>query len=302
MKLYNDYNSYLKSKYGTKVYRIGLDAEFTCPNRDGTKGTCGCIYCNGTGSRSPYTNPLDSVSTQIETRIKYLKDKHGAGKFVAYFQAFTNTYSGISKLKAIYDSILSFSEIVGLSIGTRPDAVDSEKLELISSYKDNYEVWVEYGLQSSNDNTLRLLNRGHTVKDFTDAVILSKKAGILVSAHVIIGLPGEKREDVIKTAEYLTRLDIDGVKVHPMHVLKGSGLEKLYNEKKIDMLDEDEYSGLVADFLENLSGRVIVQRLTGQGSREDHIAPAWALDKTHTLKMIEEELKRRGSCQGIKVK
>ena len=299
MKPYNDYSTCLKNKYGTKVYRIGLDAGFTCPNRDGTKGTGGCAYCNSNGSRASYANPVLPVAGQLESRIAALKKK-GAKKFIAYFQAFSNTYAPVNKLKEIYDCILPFKDVVGISIGTRPDTVDGEKLALISSYKKNYDVWIEYGLQSIHDRTLKAINRRHSASDFQDALRRAKSFGIQVSAHVILGLPGETHEDMLETADALDEWGIDGIKIHCLHILKGSPYEKLYNEGKIPLIGQDEYAGLVCDFLERLSDRIIIQRLTGQGSRENHIAPGWALDKLGTIGKIEEIFERRGSCQGYK--
>src|SRR3989338_3173878 len=197
MKLYNDYNSYLKAKFGCKVYRIGLDAGFSCPNRDGTKGLGGCIYCNGDGSRASYTNPKDPISKQLERRIKYLKEKRGAKKFIAYFQAFTNTYAPLNRLKKIYDEVLPFDGVVGISIGTRPDTIDRDILKLIASYKDRYEVWIEYGLQSIHDKTLKYINRGHLFGDFLKALSITKGFDIPVSAHIILGLPGETKDDMM---------------------------------------------------------------------------------------------------------
>ena len=302
MKPYNDYNSYLKSKYGEKVYRIGIDAGYSCPNRDGTKGYGGCLYCNEEGSRSSYINGSISVKEQIRTRIAYLEKGKGIKKYIAYFQAFTNTHASPAALKNIYDEVLPFANIVGISIGTRPDCVDHDKLKLISSYKDRYEVWIEYGLQSMHDRTLKLLNRGHTCADFVNAVKLTKEYNIPVCAHVILGLPGETKEEMVSTARALTELKIEGVKIHVLHVLKGSAMEKLYNEGKITIPDEAAYAGLVCDFLENLSEDIIIQRLTGQGGRRNHIAPMWALDKAGTIKKIEEMLKRRGNTQGAQLK
>ena len=299
--LYNDYNSYLKNRYGCKVYRIGLDAGFSCPNRDGTKGYGGCIYCDEAGSRAPYTNRSDPLEKQISSRIDYLKEKNDAKKFIAYFQAFTNTYAGVEKLKSIYDALLPFTDIVGLTIGTRPDTIDEDKIKLISSYKDRYDVWMEYGLQSSNDKTLEFLNRGHTYRDFTEAVELTKRYGLSICAHVILGLPGETKEDMMRTAERLNELRVDGVKIHMLHILKGSRLEKLYNEKRIYLLEQDEYVNLVCGFLENLSGDMVIQRMTGEGTRQSHMAPKWALDKIGTINKIGEALKQRGNCQGILV-
>jgi len=301
MQLYNDYNSYLKKRHGCRVYRIALDARFSCPNRDGTKGSGGCIYCNEEGSRASYVDKNASIAEQLRLRIQYLRAKRGAKKFIAYFQAFTNTYGPIDRLKSAYDQIVGFDDIVGLSIGTRPDAVDRDKLELIASYKDRYEVWIEYGLQSAHDRTLRILHRGHDVRDFLNAVGLTKKFAIPICVHLIIGLPNETREEQIETARKISALKIDGVKIHLLHVLKGSRLEEEYREGKIRILEQDEYVELVCDFLENLSPEILIHRLTGEGPKESHIAPLWALDKLGTINKIREELKRRGSFQGMRV-
>ncbi len=298
MKPYNDYNSYLRKTHGSKVYRIGLDAGFSCPNRDGTKGRGGCVYCNDSGSRSSYTDPVKSVAAQLSSRIDYLKSRFGAEKFIAYFQAFTNTHAPAGKLKSIYDNVLPFEGIVGISIGTRPDCVDEEKIRLISSYGDRYEVWIEYGLQSIRNDTLALLKRGHTFEDFTRAAGLSRERGIKVCAHVMLGLPGESLDDAVKTAKTLSGLGIDGVKIHLLHVLKESRLEKLYPAGGLKLLDQNEYVDMVCLFLENLSPDIVIQRLTGEGDKESHVAPLWALNKTGAIKAIEDELAKRGSRQG----
>jgi radical SAM protein (TIGR01212 family) len=297
IKPYNDYNSYLRSRYGTKVYRIGLDAGFTCPNRDGSKGSGGCLYCAG-GSRSAYADPKKTIAEQTSLRIAYLKDKYAAKKFIAYFQAFTNTYAPIEKLKETYDSVLGFDGIVGISIGTRPDCVDKNRIDLISSYSDRYEVWIEYGMQSVRDEALTYLGRGHTFEEFVEAVKLSKGSGVRVCAHVIFGLPGETEEDVARTAELFSDIGIDGVKIHLLHVLRGSRAEKLYAEGSIKLLARDAYVRLVCDFLERLSPDTVIQRMTAQGALAEHIAPEWALDKTGTIGAIEDELIRRKTRQG----
>ncbi len=290
MKPYNDYSTHLREKYGSKVYRIGIDAAFSCPFR--------CTYCNENGSRSTYSTAGESVEKQISERIEYLKKSRSASRFIAYFQAFTNTNASPDKLKYVYDQILPFKDIVGLSIGTRPDCIDGEKLNLIASYKDTYEVWLEYGLQTIHDRTLKNINRGHEFKDFLNAYNLTKRLSIPVCAHVIIGLPGENRKDILETAEKLTELQVDGIKIHLLHILKGSVLEKQYRDGAIHPLGQEEYVEIVCDFLERLSPGIIIQRMTAQGSKGDHIAPAWALDKLGTLQMIVETLKRRGSYQG----
>ena len=299
MQLYNDYATYLKSKYGCKVYRIPLDGGFSCPNRDGKKGTGGCIYCNNDGSRSSYVNPEQSIREQLASRINHLKKARGAAKFIAYFQAFTNTYAEPDILKAAYDQIIGFKEIVGLSIGTRPDTIDSDKLKLISSYADRYEVWIELGLQSIHNKTLKIINRGHTFEDFLTAYTLTRKVEVPVCAHIILGLPGETKEDMMKTAATLSKLKVDAVKIHLLHVLKGSPLEKLYAEGRVVLMTQSEYIELVCDFLENLSPEVIIQRLTGEGDRTNHVAPLWALDKAGTIDKIRKTLTTRGSRQGI---
>jgi len=300
VKLYNDYNSYLKTKYGCKVHRIGLDAGFSCPNRDGTKGIKGCLYCNEDGSRSSYINTEDNVQSQLRKRIECLKEK-GAKKFIAYFQAFTNTHAPVEKLKAVYDQILPFEDIVGLSIGTRVDAVDHGKLALISSYKNRYDVWIEYGLQSSHNKTLSLINRAHTYEDFSEAVKLTRKFDIPICAHIILGLPGETKKDMLETAGRIATLEIDGVKIHLLHILKGSAFEKLYHEKEITLMEENEYAETVCDILELLPKNTVIQRLTGQGSPANHIAPHWAMNKTGTVRKIEDILKRRGTYQGYRL-
>lgn len=298
MRPYNDYNSYLRARFGAKVYKIGLDAGFSCPNRDGTKGQDGCIYCNDSGSRSSYTDPVKSVASQLSSRIDYLKNNFGAEKFIAYFQAFTNTHAATEKLKSIYDNVLPFDDIVGISIGTRPDCVDAEKMDLVSSYGKRYDVWIECGLQSIRNDTLNFLKRKHTFEDFLRTVELSRSRKIKVCAHVILGLPGESLEDAVKTAKTLSDLKIAGVKIHLLHVLKGSQLEKFYQEGKLKLIEQTEYVETVCSFLENLSSDIVIQRLTGEGNRDAHIAPLWALDKTKTIKMIAEELARRGTYQG----
>jgi radical SAM protein (TIGR01212 family) len=296
MKLYNDYGTYLKNRHGCKVYRIGLDAGFSCPNREGSSG--GCVYCDGSGARSPYTDPEESVEKQLSARIGKIRSKDRGAKFIAYFQAFTNTYAPVKKLKTIYDKITGFEDIVGISIGTRPDCVDGEKMDLIASYKDRYDVWIEYGLQSIHDKTLRALNRGHKFADFLKALDLAKESGINVCAHVILGLPGETKEDMIETAKKISEFKVDGVKIHLLHILKGSALEKQYEDGNVRLMERDEYAEIVCDFLEHLNPYTVVQRLTGEGDRDSHIAPAWALDKAATIKRIDEILKIRGSRQG----
>lgn len=298
MKLYNDYNSVLREKYGCKVYKIGLDGGFSCPNRDGTISTGGCLYCSDVGARSSYTDPKNSIREQLISRIKYLRRAKNASRFIAYFQAFTNTYDSPEALKERYDQILGIDDVVGISIGTRPDALDNAKLKLISSYADRYEMWIELGLQSIHNRTLNAIKRGHTFEDFLSALKLTQEFHIPVCVHVILGLPGENREDMMKTAESLSALKIDGIKIHLLHVLKNSPMEKLYAQGEISLITQEEYVELACDFIERLDPDIIIQRLTGEGDRETHVAPAWAMDKTGTITRIKQVLTKRGTCQG----
>jgi hypothetical protein len=300
MKIYNDYTSYLKSKFGCKVYRIGIDGGFTCPNRDGTKGHDGCLYCTDQGSRSGYSKPEEDIKKQLSSRIEYLKKEKGAAKFIAYFQAFTNTYAKVDTLKRAYDQVIGFDNIVGISIGTRPDTIDRDKLALISSYAPKYDVWLEFGLQTIHNKTLEIINRGHTFEDFIASLELAKTFSLPVAAHVILGLPGETKEDMLETARSLNELKVDAVKIHLLHVLKNSRLEKMYNEGKVALMTQGQYVEVTCDFLENLSPDIIIQRLTGEGNRSNHIAPEWAMDKTGTIDLIRSTLKKRGTSQGFR--
>jgi len=298
-KRYNPYSKYLEDLFNCKVYKITIDAGFSCPNRDGLISYDGCIFCDSGGSFSQAHSSCLSIEEQIEEGIKKLEKRFKAKKFIAYFQAFSNTYADINTLRQVYDKALLDDKVVGLSVGTRPDCIDVEKIKLISSYSKDKEVWIEYGLQSVHDKTLKLINRGHTVQDFYDAVKLTKNKGIKICAHVIIGLPDETRDDMLKTAEVLGNLGIDGVKVHLLCVLKGTKLEEMYKNNEVKILETDEYISLTCDFLERLPPEMVIQRLAGTGLRPIQIAPKWIGAKFKMLNYIDAELQRRNSFQGI---
>lgn len=297
-KRYNQYSQHLEELFGCKVYKITLDAGFSCPNRDGTLSSDGCIFCDEGGSFSRAHSNLFSIEKQLETGIESLKTRFKAKKFISYFQAFSNTYAPIDHLKNVYDQALSHKDITGLSIGTRPDCVDPEKIDLISSYTDKYYVWVEYGLQSIHNRTLNLINRGHTAEDFIKAVKLTQNKKINICAHVIIGLPGESKKDILVTAKTLADLGINGVKIHLLCALKGTELEKMYNRGEFKPLLIDEYVDIVCDFLEILPPDVTIHRLAGNGLKEILVAPRWLGEKFKALNMIDRELEKRNSCQG----
>jgi len=301
-KLYNDINTYWKNRFGTKVYKIALDAGFTCPNRDGTKGKGGCIYCDENGSRAPYANIKQTIKEQIIQRIQYLKKTYAAKKFAAYFQSFSNTYGTTKECKEVYDQVLGIPDIVVLSISTRPDCINLRKLNLIKKYSENYETWLEYGLQSIKNETLKWLNRAHTVEAFAKAVKLTKNKNLMVCAHIIVGLPNQDKKEIIDTAAFLSDLGVDGVKIHVLHVLKKSRLYDLYIKNEIKMIDETKYAELVCLFLEHLSPSVTIHRLTGQGTDTNHVAPLWALNKTETINKIQKLLLQRQTRQGNRYK
>jgi radical SAM protein (TIGR01212 family) len=295
---YCRFSSYLRQRFGCRVYRIPLDAGFTCPTRDGIISRAGCLYCDPRGSASAITDTRLSVREQMLKGMDSARRRYGAEKFIAYFQAFTNTYAPPDRLKQLYTEATELPGVVGLSIGTRPDCVPDEVLDLIASFGPRFDTWIEYGLQSAHDSTLRAINRGHTVAQFSDAVEKTKERRIKVSVHVIIGLPAETHDMIMETARLIASFPVDGVKIHLLHVLKESPLEKIYREGTITLLSQERYVALVCDFLELMPPAVVIQRLTGEAPRDNLVAPLWALDKHAVLRAISSELERRDSWQG----
>jgi uncharacterized protein len=299
-KRYNAFSGELKRTFGCRVHRISVDAGFTCPNRDGSVGAGGCIYCGGEGSGSFGIRRGAPVAEQIEAGKEVMVRKYKAEKFIAYFQAYSSTYAAVGHLGALYDEALAVPDIVGLIVGTRPDCLPPEVIDLLAGYARRTWLWLELGLQSPLDRTLRMLDRGHDFAVFEKGVDACRGRGIRVCAHVILGLPGETREEMLSTPLILNRLGVDGVKLHLLHVMKGTRLAEMHEEGKVQLLDRDGYVGLVCDFLERLDPRVSIQRLTGDGGR-DLIAPLWSLAKFEVLNAIDGELKRRGSFQGSRI-
>ena len=295
---YNDFNTYLRDLFGCRVQKITVDAGLTCPNRDGTLASGGCIYCNVRGSGTGAHAKGQSVLQQLINGKKSLARRYQAKKFIAYFQSFSNTYAPLPVLKRLYEEALSVEGIVGLSVGTRPDCVDEPVLDLLQNYAQHHLVWVEYGLQSAHDKTLALINRGHDVQCFIDAVEKTKNRGIKICAHVILGLPRETRKEMLYTAETIQKLGIDGVKLHLLYVVKGTRLESLYRRGEFKCLEQQKYVDLVCDFLERMPPGMIIQRLTGDPHPEELVAPAWSLKKAETLELIRKTLEKRDSWQG----
>ena len=301
-KKYYDLKSYWLNRFGCRVYKLQIDAGFTCPNRDGSVLTGGCIYCDGRGSRLRQSGSLPSVTEQIRRGREYYRKRKNADKFVAYFQTFTNTYGTLEKLKELYDEALADDDVIGLSVGTRPDCVPNNVLDLLQDYTEHFHIWLELGLQSIHDRTLQYINRGHTADTFLDAVHRISKKMIHICTHIIVGLPGETRDDILETAKILATLPIHGIKIHMLLALKGTIIGDLYEKGYITMLSRDDYVRTVCDILEILPPDMVIQRLTADGYRDVFLAPEWAVNKMEVLNAIDRELDMRNTFQGINFK
>jgi radical SAM protein (TIGR01212 family) len=295
---YRDLNSFLKERFGQRVQKITLDAGLTCPNRDSRVGAGGCLYCNSRGSGTGAWARGESIPAQLEAGMTRLARRYGAARFIAYFQSFSNTYAPVAQLRELYDAALAPPPVVGLAIGTRPDCLEDDVLDLLAGYGRDRLVWLELGLQSAHDATLARLNRGHDVACFTAATARAAARGLPVVAHVILGLPGEGPGEMAATADYLARLPVHGVKIHLLYVIKDSGLAGRYGAGEYVCLSEDQYVGAVVDFIERLPPHLVIHRLTGDPHPEELVAPAWCLDKARVLRGIREEFARRGTRQG----
>ena len=297
-KRYYQFSEYLKNKFGKKVYKITLDAGFSCPNRDGTISSGGCIFCDDGGSFSRAHDSHLSVRQQVLTGIETLSTRFKAQKFMSYFQAYSNTYKPVEELKKIYDESLCHPDVVGISIGTRPDCVDESKLDLIASYTDKYETWIEYGLQSIHDKTLRFINRGHDFKTFLKAFNQTKERNIKIGVHIILGLPGETKQEMKETVKMLADIGADGVKFHCLCIFPNTKLYEMYEQGQIKLLEEDEYVDIACDCIELLPERTTIHRLGGNGLQAIKVAPKWLNKKFEILNKIDRELEKRNSFQG----
>ena len=296
-KRYNQYSEFLKNKFGAKVYKITLDAGFSCPNRDGTISSCGCIFCDDGGSFSQAHSNLLSIEDQVKVGAETLAKRFKAKKFMSYFQAFSNTYKPVDELEKIYRASLNHPDVVGISIGTRPDCVDDDKLRLISSFTPDYYTWIEYGLQSVHDKTLKKINRGHDYKCFLEAYEKTKEYGINICLHVILNL-FETYDEMMETAKTIAKLEPEGVKIHMLVALEGTKVAEMYRNGELDFMTEDEYVSTVCDFLEYLPTKTTIHRLAGNGLRTELVAPRWIGKKLDTLNRIDREFIRRDSFQG----
>ncbi len=297
-KPYYSFDSMLKERFSQKVYKVALNGGMTCPNRDGTLGSRGCIFCSAGGSGDFAGNKEDPISVQIETQAQRLREKRNASSFIAYFQAYTNTYAPVSYLREIYTEAIDHPDIAALSIGTRPDCLGKEVLDLLEELNHKKPVWVELGLQTIHEKTAAYIRRGYPLSCFAAAVKELRKRKLDVIVHTILGLPGESREDILETISYLNHMDIQGIKLQLLHVLKGTDLAEDYLAGKFRVYTMEEYIDLVIDCLEHLSPEIVVHRLTGDGPKELLLAPLWSSAKKTVLNTLHHQCKVRGAWQG----
>lgn len=300
MKRYTTFNDELRTRFGCRVQRISLDAGFSCPNRDGTITTGGCYFCGERGAAAVGVQVDLPLKKQLQKSKQYLIKKFKAEKFLAYLQAYSNTYGAIDSLRSLYTDALADSDVVGLIIGTRPDCLPDAVLRLLTELNSQTYLWLELGMQTMHDKTLTLINRGHNHACFVSAVRRCQTVGLRVCAHLIFGLPGESREEMLASVHEVNRLGLDGVKMHHLHVLKGSAHEGEYLQNRLKLMERDEYVELVCDAIELLDPRICIHRLMGDG-RSELVAPDWSRRKLEVLNQIDTTLTKRDSRQGCRL-
>ena len=287
---YTTLNNYLKERFGEKVYKIALNGGFTCPNRDGTIDTRGCIFCSKGGSGDFAESPDLTITEQIENGKKRLEKKIKNGKYIAYFQAFTNTYAPVERLRTIYEEAINHPDIVALSIGTRPDCLGDDVLALLDELNTIKPIFVELGLQTINEDTAKYIRRGYTLEVYDKAVADLHKIGINVVTHIILGLPNESKEDMLNSVKYACKVT-DGIKLQLLHILKGTDLAKDYEQGKFEVLTLEQYTEIIKECVQIIPENVVIHRLTGDGAKKDLIAPLWSADKKTVLNTINRALK-----------
>lgn len=300
-KRYHTLDYFYKHKFGCKVFKVSLNGGFTCPNIDGTVGTRGCIYCSRLGSGEFAGKSCDDLVKQFND-IKSLMNNKWSGKYIGYFQARTNTYAPVSVLKEKYETILGLDDVVGLSVATRPDSISDECLNYLEDLSKRTFLTVELGLQSIHEVTNKLINRCHSLDCFVEMVNKLRACNINVVVHIINGLPYETRDMMIETIKFINNLDIQGIKIHMLHIVKNTDLATMYEENPFHILTRDEYVNIVCDQLELLRPEIVINRITGDPKKEDLVEPSWLLKKFCVLNEIDKELVRRDSYQGKKLK
>ena len=296
-KRYHTLNYHYTNKFNTRVFKVSLNGGFSCPNIKNGKG---CIFCSSKGSGDFAGNKEDNLLTQFNNIKTMLNNKWPDTKYIAYFQANTNTYAPVNILKKKFEEVLTFENVVGISIGTRPDAISDDCLEYLKDLNKRTYLTIELGLQSMHDETLKLINRGHNLKCFDECVKKLRDNNINVVVHIINGLPYETKEMMIDTVKHLNKLDIQGIKIHMLHILKNTPLEEFYNNTKFKLLEKEEYVDIVVSQLELLDEKIVIHRLTGDGALNDLIAPLWTIKKVCVLNDIDKLMKKNNTYQGIK--
>ncbi|MFR4161896.1 MAG: TIGR01212 family radical SAM protein [Paraclostridium sordellii] len=299
-KRYHTWNYYLRSNFGEKVFKVSINAGFSCPNIDGTITYGGCTYCSKEGSGDFAGNPNDNLIKQFEDIKQMMHKKWHSAKYIGYFQAFTNTHAPVNILKEKYETILNLEDVIGLSISTRPDCLPDDVIEYLAKLNKKTNLWVELGLQTIHDKTSKVINRGHDYDTFLEGVEKLKKHNIKTVVHIINGLPGEDYNMMMETAKAVSELGVHGIKIHLLHVLKNTPMEKMLEKEMFTLMEKDEYVNLVCDQLEILPPEMVVHRLTGDGKRDEMVGPMWSLKKWEVLNAIDDTMKKRNSYQGIK--
>lgn len=299
-KRYHTYNYYLRHRFGKKVFKVPLNVDLGCPNRDGTKGVGGCAFCSAKKSGEFAGDPKDDIKTQFDEMSAIMRAKWPDALCIPYFQAGSNTYADTDTLKQMYEAALALDNCVGLSVATRADCIDREKAELLGDMAKRTYLTVELGLQSVHDETALRMNRCHTYADFLAGYELLRQNGVNVCVHIINGLPYESHEMMLETAERIAELDLHAVKIHLLHILRGTKLGELYERGEITPMTQEDYINTVCDQLERLPAHFIIERVTGDGARADLLAPLWSLRKRSVLNGIDKELKRRNTWQGAR--
>lgn len=297
-KRYYSLNYFLRHKFSDKVFKISLDAGFSCPNRDGTISTGGCIFCSGRGSGDFAGDRCLPINEQFEQIKNVMKNKWKSGKYIAYFQAYTNTYASVSELRKKYDEAVNNDGVVALAIATRPDCLEDEVIDLIAEYNKKIYTWVELGLQTSNEDTAKLINRGYTLDIFEKAVSRLRERDIDVVVHTILGLPKETTIDMLNTIKYVADMDVQGIKLHLLHLMEDTPLVELYNKGELDFMTKDEYVAVVCEAITLLPQTMVIHRLTGDAPRKLLIEPQWSLKKWEVLNDIDKYLADNDLYQG----
>lgn len=286
-------NDFFKDEFKDKIFKVSLDGGFTCPNRDGKVAHGGCIFCSDAGSGEFAGNRRKSITEQIDEQLEFLKDKVKDKKVIAYFQNFTNTYGDVDYLREIYYEALNHPKVLGLAIGTRPDCIEADTLELLKEINEKHFFWIELGLQTIDDKVAKIINRGYPLSTYLETSKKLKDNGIKFVTHMIVGLPTEEREDILNTARCIVQSGAWGIKIHSLHIIKGTPLERLYNDTNFKVFTLDEYVDIVVTILKLLPDKMVVHRVTGDGKKDEVVEPKWSLNKRKVLNEIEKELKKR---------